>query len=470
MQNLYRSCYELDQKCYKDYAMSEEILMEHAALGMASFIRANFPKGSSLFIAAGKGNNGADGMALARLLVDYCDVRLYLPFETATHMSKLQFKRAIRAKVARVSEIMESDIVVDALFGAGLGRELDESTRHILRRINDLKGYKIACDIPTGINAMGNPHPVAFRADTTITMGALKELLFGDNAKDYVGKVIRVDLGVPRELYEEKSDTKLLEACDLVLPSRKVQTTHKGTFGHLALYCGTKEGAAIIAGLAALRFGSGLVTLVGEPKSPIPYSLMHDTVLPMNTSAIALGMGYGTDTYKIEYLADLDTPIILDADILHEDVIQKFIDSEEREVILTPHPKEFISLYNLSMAREIDMETLLQDRLHYVREFTEAYPDVTLVLKGANTIIAKKNKVYINPLGTSVLSKGGSGDVLGGLCGALLAQGYSALDAAIQASLALTVAAAHYEGASYSLLPTDLIEEIAKLEKNSSII
>jgi len=470
MQNLYRSCYELDQRCLEEYALSEEILMEHAALGMANFIRSRFPKGSSLLIVAGKGNNGADGLALARLLVDYCDVRFYLPFDTATHMAKLQLKRAFRVNAQRTSEIVPSDIIVDALFGAGLDRELDEATTHIICRLNDLEGYKIACDVPTGLDIHGNPHPVAFHAHTTITMGGLKEGLYNDNAKDIVGDIICINLGLPQHLYEEKSDTKLLEPSDLILPSRKKQLTHKGSFGHLALYCGVKEGAAILAGLTALRFGSGLVTLIGDPQTPLPYSLMHDTHLPANTTAIALGMGYGTDVYGIEHLVDLATPIILDADILHHDIIEKFIDNDTREVILTPHPKEFISLYNLSMANNITMEELLLDKLHYAKEFAKAYPHITLILKGANTIIAQNNSLYINPYGTSILSKGGSGDILSGLCGALLAQGYPALDAAIQASLALTMAARNYQGASYSLLPTDLIEEIAKLEKNCSLI
>ena len=148
----------------------------------------------------------------------------------------------------------------------------------------------------------------------------------------------------------------------------------------------------------------------------------------------------------------------------------EFLEQKNREIVLTPHPKEFVALWNMTIDTPLNIAILQANRLEKVREFCELFPHVTLLLKGANMIIAKDEQLFINAFGTSRLSKGGSGDVLAGLIGALLAQGYDGLEATIQASLAFTFAAKAYEGSSYAMLPTDIIEEIGKLEENSSFI
>ena len=512
MQPLHKSCYHLDKRCYEEFRLTEDILMEHAALGMAEYIKAHFPRDSTLLIIAGVGNNGADGIVLARLLCGYCAVKLFLPFGVKSAMAKIQLERVEKLGVeiidtlpnlsgvmalaspkggAKVALPKSYDIIVDALFGAGLGRELDGKTQEIIKTMNELDSFKIACDIPTGISEEGNPLPIAFCADVTITMGALKESLYSDNAKDFVGEILCADLGLPRATYDVPSDTYLLEESDLKLPSRIQKTTHKGTYGHLAVIAGEKEGAGILSALSALHFGIGLVTIVGDLKSSLPYSVMQDGRLPANTTAIALGMGFGSDwqSERVQEVIKSKEPIILDADIFHSATIEKFLEQTERAIVLTPHPKEFVALWNRLFGgeasaslvtvegdqamlkphfRELDIATLQSMRLHYVREFCRYYPHITLLLKGANSIIAQDKECFVNPHGSAKLSKGGSGDVLSGLIGALLAQGYSSLDAAIQASLALTAGARRYNGSSYAMLPTDLIEEIGQLEKNSS--
>jgi hydroxyethylthiazole kinase-like uncharacterized protein yjeF len=439
---------------------------------MANYIKAHFDRGSSLLIVAGSGNNGADGIVLARLLYMEFDIRLYTPFKVKSPMAKLQLDRTKRLGVEIVDTLMESDIVVDALFGAGLNRELDSATVEIVEGINSLKGFKIACDIPTGISIEGNPLPIAIEVDTTITMGALKESLYSDRAKESVGEIICVDLGVTRDIYEIPTDSYLLDRGDLKLPIRTSTNTHKGSFGHLAVISGVKEGASILSAMVSLRFGVGLVSLVGEPKSPIPYSIMQSTVIPHNSTAIAFGMGFGDDYSGklVESIIGRDTPLILDADIFHSSTIKLILDQTHRAIVITPHPKEFVSLWATLYGKKIDIATLQSDRLGYVRKFCSDYPHITLILKGANSIIAKSKESFINPHGTAKLSKGGSGDVLSGLIGSLLAQGYSPLESAISSSLALTIASDNYSGSSYSMLPTDLIEEIGKLEKNSSTI
>ena len=478
MQPLYKSCYPLDHRCYDDYNLTEDILMEHAAMGMANYIKNRFTffngKNNSdevptVLIVCGVGNNGADGIVLARLLFGYFKVKLYIPFGVQSLMGTLQLERLEAFNTLEiVDELCEADVIVDAIFGAGLSRELNEQVRKLIVSMQMLRGFKIACDIPTGIDINGNPSPLAFRVDITITMGALKECLYTDMAKDYVGEVICVDLGMHHYKYTEgfKSNIQLLDESDLELPSRNLsKITHKGTFGHLAVIAGEKEGASIMSGLSALRFGAGLVTMVGELETPLPLSLMQDIEIPYNTTAIALGMGFlEFEEESIEEVLASELPLLLDAGAFSSEHILEFLEQKEREIVLTPHPKEFVSLWNMTIDSPLNIAILQANRFNKVREFCELFPHVTLLLKGANMIIAQDEQLFVNPHGTSTLSKGGSGDVLSGLIGSLLAQGVTPLEATVQGSLALTASAKAYDGSSYAMLPTDLIEEIGKLE------
>jgi hydroxyethylthiazole kinase-like uncharacterized protein yjeF len=308
---------------------------------------------------------------------------------------------------------------------------------------------------------------MAFHADVTLTMGAYKEALFLDGCKDVVGKVLRVDLGMSSHFYEGESQTCLLERSDLKLPSRKEQSTHKGSFGHAAVFCGEKEGAGIISGMAATTFGAGLTTLVIHEKITPPPYLMHSTVVPENASAMAIGMGLGChfeSEFLQKYVVKSHLPIVLDADSFYHEEILAVLAQKDREIVITPHPKEFVVLWKRLTGEQLTVTQVQAKRFEMVRKFNAKYPHVTILLKGANTLIMQEERLYINPLGCSKLSKGGSGDVLSGLIVALLAQGYTAIDAAIQASLALVIAAHQYEGSSYAMLSTDLIEEIGRLE------
>ena len=472
MQKVFQNCYKMDRRCYESYGLTEDILMEHAAEGMASYIRGNFPKGSSILIVAGVGNNGADGIVLARLLYRRYDIVLVVPFAVKSDMAKLQLERVQKLGIVVTGEINNEtksiDIVIDALFGAGLDRELDTESRSLVEEMNRLEGFKIACDIPSGIGADGRLLPVAFKADTTITMGALKEALYLDEAKDFVGEIICVDLGVDRLLYEGDSDAFVLDKTDMCLPSRSSQTTNKGSFGHAAMLCGDKEGAAIMSGSAASRFGAGLVTLVVHEKVSAPHYLMTATVPPAGTTALAVGMGLGESfdsAFIQKYVVKRDTPLLLDADSFYSEELLSALENKTRSIVLTPHPKEFASLWKITMGEGVTIAEIQENRFSFAREFSKKYPSVVLLLKGSNMLIVHQNRMWINPLGSNKLSKGGSGDVLSGLIVALLAQGYDAVDAAMQGSLALAAAAENYEGASFSMLSTDLVDEIATLER-----
>jgi hydroxyethylthiazole kinase-like uncharacterized protein yjeF len=289
-------------------------------------------------------------------------------------------------------------------------------------------------------------------------------------AKEVVGRIWRIDLGVRYNHYTKEMPVAsyLLRRSDLMPPSRDFsKTTHKGSFGHAVVFCGDKEGAGIMAAMAASRFGAGLTTLVAHERIAPPPHLMHGSEVPESATALAIGMGLG-DHMESDFLRKNVTkshlPVVLDADSFRHEELLEILQQTEREVVLTPHPKEFTVLWEAVGGETITVEQVQDDRFGAVRQFGARFPHVTLLLKGANMLIAQEGKIYINPYGSSRLAKGGSGDVLSGLIVALMAQGYSGLDAAIQGSLALTQAATQYAGADYAMLPMDLIDALKELE------
>jgi ADP-dependent NAD(P)H-hydrate dehydratase / NAD(P)H-hydrate epimerase len=461
MQKLFDEVNSLDKKCYEKFLLSEDLLMEHAASNMALYISENHPSCKSILIVCGSGNNGADGITLARLLHTKFDVKLYLFSDPKSEMAKLQLQRAQALGVNIVDEFSSRDIIVDCLFGTGLNKPLTQNYVNLINTLNSYDSIKISCDIPSGINSLGQVDSIAFEADVTITMGALKTLLFTDIAKDYVGKIVVADLGIQRNLYEIESNKYLLDESDMNLPFRNKKNSHKGSFGHLNVVAGCKKGAGIIAASAAFSFGAGLVSVVCHENLDLPYHIMQTHFVSENCTAIAIGMGLGKyETQEIRRLLNKDVAKIIDADLFYDELICEVLN---QEVVLTPHPKEFISLLKLCEIADIKVEELQNNRFLYVQMFSKKYPKVTLLLKGANVIISQNEKLFVNSFGSAVLSKGGSGDVLSGLVGSLLAQGYKALDAAITASLAHAIASRNYKKNNYSLIPSDLIEEIKKL-------
>ena len=452
MQKLFDEVNSLDKRCYEKFLLSEDLLMEHAASNMALYISEKYSSFESILIVCGSGNNGADGIALARLLHTKFDVNLYLSTTPKSSMAQLQLQRAKTLDIKIVNELFNADIIVDCLFGTGLNKPLDEKSINLLNTLNSYNSFKIACDIPSGI---------AFEADVTITMGALKTSLFSDMAKDYVGKILVANLGVQREIYEIDSNKFLLDESDMKLPIRNKKNAHKGTYGHLNVVAGCKKGAGIIAANAAFGFGAGLVSVVCHENLDLPYHIMQTHFISENCTAIAIGMGLGKyETDEIRKILNKKVPKIIDADLFYDKLICEVL---EQDVVLTPHPKEFCSLLKLCNIADISVDQLQNNRFLYVERFCKKYPNVVLLLKGANVIISSNEKLYVNSFGSAVLSKGGSGDVLSGLIGSLLAQGHKSLDATITASLAHAIASKNYSKNNYSLTPLDLIEEIKKL-------
>lgn len=455
MQNIFDEVGSLDKRCYTQFGLSEELLMEHAAQGMADYIKKKFTKNSSITIVCGSGNNGADGLALARLLHQHYKITLLLAKPPKSKMALLQHKRIQLLNIAQLNELEPCDVLVDALVGTGFHGVFDDAILKLISDMNALEAFKIACDVPSAY---------LFYADITLTMGALKKALFLDGVKDAVGEIEVLDLGVHRDIYEIDSKVKLLDEEDLVLPYRRKKNSHKGSFGHLCIACGEKSGASLMSALAASRFGCGLITLITHEKAiQFPHSLMSASQLPGTTTALACGMGLGNEFSDAELKEFFNNklPLILDADIFSMPLVLELLQRDS--LVITPHPKEFVSLLKLTNLADISVERLQKERFKYVELFARQYKNVVLLLKGANVIIAHNEKIFVNPHGTAVLAKGGSGDVLSGLIGSLLAQGYTPVNAAIHASLTHTKLAKSYKGADFSLTPDDLIEEIGNL-------
>jgi hydroxyethylthiazole kinase-like uncharacterized protein yjeF len=305
-------------------------------------------------------------------------------------------------------------------------------------------------------------HNIVFIANTTITMGALKLSLFADNVKDFVGDIIVANLGLPTEIYQKDTNMFLLEKSDMNLPIRLLKNTNKFNFGHLSIISGEKSGASILSGLAGLNFGAGLVTLIREDNISIPFELMKSSTIPNNSNTLLIGMGLG-NTYSeneiLSFFENIDN-IIIDADMFHMNYLKDILQMN-KNFVLTPHPKEFSSLMKNLGIGNYSIEYIQANRFNLAFEFSKHYPDVVLLLKGANTVIAHNNRLYINNLGDSRLSKAGSGDVLGGMIASLVAQGYKTVDATITASLAHSTVP--YSGNNYSMTPLDIIEGIKYL-------
>ncbi|WP_300451290.1 NAD(P)H-hydrate dehydratase [Helicobacter mastomyrinus] len=475
MKNIYQSTAFLDKRACEKYQLSPEILMENAACALETLIGTLTHKGSVITILCGSGDNGGDGYALARRLSGDYAVRIMQLKEPKSPMCQQAYERAMQCDVKFIKKILPCDVMVDCVVGSGLKGNLESSLSDVLKNAQKAARINIACDIPSGLNESNDGF--VFKAHHTMCMGAISLVCLSDKAKDFIGTLHIGKLGLSESHYQVSSNIKMLESCDLSLPQRTQENTHKGDFGHLAVFAGEKCGAAIMSAQSALSFGAGLVSIISDENITIPSEIMQEHTLPQKSTALALGMGLGVEK-SAEILKDLcesSLSCVLDADVFHTPMIKTFLDESLkqqrldfiREIILTPHPKEFASLLQICDLGAYTPQKKLDLMLH----FTQKYPHTTLVLKGANVFIAKAQEVYINPLGSNALAKGGSGDVLSGLIGALLAQGYDALHSAIQGSLAHTLAAkaALKHIASYALTPHTLIESIRTLHISQRI-
>ncbi len=464
MLSVYEKVKALDKRALEEFNLSEDILMENAAMALERAVLQNASLGAKVIILCGSGDNGGDGYALARRLVGRFKTLVFEMKPAKSSMCQLQKERAKKVGVVikaweEKNEDLECDVLIDCVVGSNFKGELEPFLN--FESLSQKACFKIACDIPSGINSKGRVDKRAFKADLTISMGAIKSCLLSDRAKDYIGELKVGHLGVFNQIYEIPTDTFLLEKSDLKLPLRDRKNAHKGDYGHAHILLGKHSGAGLLSALSALSFGSGVVSVQALEceitSSNKPLELVFCENFPNPLSAFALGMGlegFPKDFNKWLELA----PCVLDAGVFyHKEMLQAL----EKEVVLTPHPKEFLSLLKL-VGINISMLELLDNKLEIARDFSQKYPKVVLLLKGANTLIAHQGQVFINILGSVALAKAGSGDVLAGFILSLLSQNYTPLDAAINASLAHAIASLEFKN-NYALVPLDLIEKIKRL-------
>ncbi len=461
---MYEKGNALDKRAIEELFLSEDILMENAAMALERAVLQNASLGAKVIILCGSGDNGGDGYALARRLVGRFKTLVFEMKRAKSPMCQLQKERAKKVGVViktyeENALNQECDVLIDCVIGSAFKGELEPFLN--FESLSQKARFKIACDIPSGIDSKGRVDKRAFRADTTISMGAIKSCLLGDRAKDYVGELEVGHLGVFNQIYEIPTETFLLEKSDLKLPLRDRKNAHKGDYGHAHVLLGKHSGAGLLSALSALSFGSGVVSVQALEceitSNNKPLELVFCENFPNPLSAFALGMGLENIPKDFNKWLEL-APCVLDAGVFyHKEVLQAL----EKEVILTPHPKEFLSLLKL-VGIHISMLELLDNKLEIARDFSQKYPKVVLLLKGANTLIAHQGQVFINNLGSVALAKAGSGDVLAGLILSLLSQNYTPLDAAINASLAHALASLEFKN-NYALTPLDLIEKIKRL-------
>ncbi|GAA6960653.1 NAD(P)H-hydrate dehydratase [Helicobacter pylori] len=464
MLSVYEKVKALDKRALEEFNLSEDILMENAAMALERAVLQNASLGAKVIILCGSGDNGGDGYALARRLVGRFKTLVFEMKPAKSPMCQLQKERA--KKVGVVIKAWEDnhkdlgcDVLIDCVVGSNFKGELEPFLN--FESLSQKARFKIACDIPSGIDSKGRVDKGAFKADLTISMGTIKPCLLSDRAKDYIGELKVGHLGVFNPIYEIPTDTFLLEKSDLKLPLRDKKNAHKGDYGHAHILLGKHSGAGLLSALSALSFGSGVVSVQALEceitSNNKPLELVFCENFPNFLSAFALGMGLEGFPKDFNEWLEL-APCVLDAGVFyHKEVLQAL----EKEVVLTPHPKEFLSLLKL-VGINISMLELLDNKLEIARDFSQKYPKVVLLLKGANTLIAHQGQVFINILGSVALAKAGSGDVLAGLILSLLSQNYTPLDAAINASLAHAIASLEFKN-NYALTPLDLIEKIKRL-------
>ena len=487
---------QIPEKIAKEkFCFPEGIMMENAASSLQNVITDACNEQNLLnpcvLIICGSGNNGGDGIALARRIFGKTEVYVFCVKNPKTPEALVQLKMAKSLNVPFLSEsefnsILEEkkvNIIVDCLFGTGFSGVPDEKSSEILLKVNSYDCIKIACDIPSGINKNGfvyknsKNEALVFNADYTVTMGALKTALFSDAAKDFCGKIICAELGISEKVFNslEKPSAFLLELSDINFPFRKAKSSHKGTFGHAYVIPGEKPGAGLIAATSALEFGCGLSTVCDKfsdfSKIKIPMDLMYSSEIPNNVSAILLGSGFGRNQQNMDMAWDFikqgslndKCSFVFDADIFYYQKLPLLLQElKNQQVILTPHPKELFYLLKLYDIKVDSVEEVIQNRFEFCKLFSEKNPNCVLVSKGAITYICHQNQIFICDVGSVALAKAGSGDVLAGMCLSLLAQGHDCVKAAQTAVYAHGIAASKCE-TNYSLIPSILIDQISSL-------
>lgn len=423
------------------------VLMERAALSVLAIIEKKYrqekPEHIKVLILAGMGNNGGDGLALSRLLSERgYQVSVWCVGEQSKASEQWKLQRKILENypvhMENKAPTEEYTIYVDALFGVGLSREVGGEYRDAIRYFNHRNGYKIALDIPSGLDAgSGEVLGCAVKADTTITFGFCKRGLVLYPGCEYAGEVITADVGITAQSFlgAEPSMYYYDENVEEVLPER-TQYGNKGTFGKVLVVAGSVNmaGAAVLAAMGAYRAGAGMVKVITPAENreiiqiKIPEALLgtlddlEESLQWADVAVIGPGIGQGERALEcVETVIGSSLPLVIDADGLNllarMPALKEKIRSRKEGVILTPHVGE------LSRLTGEDIGTLKSNLSHYGAELATDL-NVILVAKDAQTFVcAKERPICVNLRGNSGMATAGSGDVLAGVIGGLLAQG-----------------------------------------------
>jgi NAD(P)H-hydrate epimerase len=482
----------LDRRAIEELGIPGMVLMEVAGRAVADRAGAR-ARGRRVLAIAGLGNNGGDAVVAARHLFDRgvpVDIalagareRVSPDLEKQLQIAKQLGLEPLSLEGAELPALFgKYAVAIDGLFGLGLSRAIDGLSKAIIEALNDSALEIVAIDMPSGIDAdNGQILGSAVRATETVTFQHKKLGHVFFPGREHTGILHVADIGIPRILL---NGTQALEVGDetiaRALPARK-RDAHKGTFGHLLIIAGVPDrpGSALLAGRAALRIGAGLVTIGSDGETirriapalgeMMGASIGRDEAIILDElatkSALAIGPSLPPDgptrALLMELLPRAEVPIVADAGALGAIGAQLEKISERRApLILTPHPKEAAVLLGL------DTKTIQSDRKKYALELATKAKAI-VVLKGASTVIADaEGRVRVVLAGNPGMASGGTGDVLTGIIGGLLAQRVDPFDAACAGVLLHgragdRAAAQHGEA---RLIASDLIEHLALRE------
>ena len=486
---------ELDEYTIQHEPIVSIDLMERAACSLCNKILEYF-RFSSFCVLAGPGNNGGDALALSRMLLEKnYSVKVFLLHTGNLSVDCQQNKERLTKKfpdclqemtsLFSPPEVSENTIIIDGLFGSGLSRPLSGIYADAVQWMNASGKTVIAIDIPSGLAGEENrdlSKPIV-RANYTFSFQFPKLSFFFPENESFVGKWEILDIGIhPDGIAQTETNYYFLEKSEIknLLHERK-KFSHKGTYGHLLIIAGSKgmAGAAVLASKAALRSGVGLVTVHGPAcnriilQTKVPEALFESDknenwITQISDlkkfNSLVIGPGIGLQQEVIDFVKDfivhVNKPCVFDADVLNIISINKknnelllFIPYKS---ILTPHPKEFERLFGR------DENSF--DRMLKIQRLTKELK-IIIVLKGAYTIIGMPDgNIFFNSTGNNGMATGGTGDVLTGIIGSLLAQNYTSEEAAIIGvylhGLAGDLALA--DQSPESLIAGDVVESIGK--------
>ncbi|QIA65783.1 NAD(P)H-hydrate dehydratase [Vibrio astriarenae] len=485
-----------EQSIAKDHGFLLFDLMVKAGKAVFDLACFHYPDSHHWLIVCGKGNNGGDGYIVATLAIEAGIKVTLLEVEGAAEsrgdasLARQGFLSVGGApKRLDVDELLsrgtdlEYDLVIDALLGTGLQGNLRPSTLDIIEAVNGLKLPTICVDVPSGLNSdTGQPMSSAMTADHTVCFIGMKQGLVTGRARDYVGQLHLANLSISEELLKQyQMPVARVDLCAMtaqILAPRK-PTAHKGTSGRLAVVGGAQGmlGAARLASLAGLRVGSGLVRAYVEKKSLVAMQSAEPEVMAMpwknlkhqdwSANALVIGPGLGQSKQAHEvFHSIIDSSIdnlkktsayrlVIDADGLN---ILAQSPMRNDKWVLTPHPGEAARLLGVTVA-EIE-----EDRFAAVKSIQVQYGGV-VVLKGAGTIIFDGSDYFLCTRGNAGMATGGMGDVLAGMIGSYLAQGYSTVQATMIGVLIHSMSADNCvkEQGQLGLIASDLLPEIRRL-------